>query len=423
MIALEGVSYVTFRGLTFEVARGIGVYIERGTGNLIAGCTLRNLGGVAVCIGQGGKPDPRPCGGWALDLAAEKGQIVPVQAVSRQLGDWAHWMYANTVWDRNAGTHHGVVGCDIYSTGAGGVSLGGGDRKTLAPAGNYVLNCHIHDFNRLDRSYRAGVNIDGVGNRIAHCLIHDAPNNAIYLFGNDHVIEYNELYRVCRGASDMGAFYMGRDPSQQGNVLRYNFFHHNGPDSTIYLDDFTSGVTVFGNVFYKTPWVVRINSGHDNIVRNNISVNSGFIGNGAVDNRAWTGAMQDALQVLRLRKALDVTQPPYVTRYPKLADTFDPSPDLRRGNEICGNVFVQSEGPRVASGDEVRDNFATGEDPGFVDAGALDFQLKPDSVVFTRIPGFQKIPFEKIGLYEDEHRKTVPTRPADASTVFPPSGT
>ena len=284
-----------------------------------------------------------------MDLAAERGEWSPVEAVSRQLGDWHHWIYANTVWNRNAGTNHGVVSCDIYKTGAGGVSLGGGDRKTLTPAGNYVLNCHIHDFNRLDRSYRAGVNIDGVGNRIAHCLIHDAPNNAIYLFGNDHVIEYNELHHVCRGASDMGAFYMGRDPSQQGNVLRYNFFHHNGPGLNHLpgrlhqrrdrlrervLQDALGGQDQLGARQHRSQQHLRQLGFHR-------------WGHGRMDNRAWTGAMQDPLQVLRLRKALDVTQPPYVTRYPKLANTFDPSPDLRRGNEICGNVFVQSEGPRV----------------------------------------------------------------------------
>ena len=255
MVALEGASHVVLRGLTFEVSRGIGVYIERGTSNVIAGCTLRNLGIVAVCIGQGSQPDPRPCGGWALDIAAEKGEVVAIEPVSRQLGDLAHALYGNTTWNRQAGTNHGVVGCDIYNTGAGGVSLGGGDRKTLTPAGNYVLNCHIHDFNRLDRSYRAGVNIDGVGNRIAHCLIHDAPNNAILLWGNDHVVEYNEVHHACLWADDMGVFYTGRDPSQQGSVLRHNFFHHNGGHRggtcTVYLDDGACGVTAFGNVFYK----------------------------------------------------------------------------------------------------------------------------------------------------------------------------
>ena len=53
MVALEGASYVRFENLTFECSRGMGVYIERGTSDLIGGCTFRNLGIVAVCIGKG----------------------------------------------------------------------------------------------------------------------------------------------------------------------------------------------------------------------------------------------------------------------------------------------------------------------------------------------------------------------------------
>jgi hypothetical protein len=408
MVALEGASYVTLRGITFELTRGIGVYIERGTGNLVAGCTLRNLGIMGVCIGQGSKPDPRPCGGWSLDVAADKGQVVPVESISRQLGDCTHALYGNTTWNRQAGTHHGVVACDIYNTGAGGVSLGGGDRKTLTPAGNYVLNCHIHDFNRLDRAYRAGVNIDGVGNRIAHCVIHDAPNNAIYLFGNDHVIEYNELYRACLWADDMGVFYTGRDASQQGNLLRHNFFHHNGghgATSNIYLDDGACGMTVLGNVFYKTSSVAW-GAGHDHVFGNNLVIDTQEAGAAPMNNDQWMGYVRDPLQVLRLQKAVDVTKPPYVTRYPKLANTFDPSPNLRRGNEAYDNVSVRSGALGTGTA------FVTDADPGFVDAAGMDFRLKPDSIVFTKLPTFRNIPFEKIGLYKDEYRRTVPPRAA-----------
>jgi len=43
-------------------------------------------------------------------------------------------------------------------------------------------------------------------------------------------------------------------------------------------------------------------------------------------------------------------------------------------------------------------NFVTSDDPGFVNAQARDFRLKPDSPVFARIPGFQPLPLEKMGL-------------------------
>jgi len=43
-------------------------------------------------------------------------------------------------------------------------------------------------------------------------------------------------------------------------------------------------------------------------------------------------------------------------------------------------------------------DFVNAEDPGFVNAQARDFRLKPDSPVFTRIPCFQPLPLEKMGL-------------------------
>jgi len=54
------------------------------------------------------------------------------------------------------------------------------------------------------------------------------------------------------------------------------------------------------------------------------------------------------------------------------------------------------------------DNFVTEEDPGFVDAANMNFQLRDDSVVYQKIPEFKKIPFEIIGLYQDEYGTTRP---------------
>jgi hypothetical protein len=34
-----------------------------------------------------------------------------------------------------------------------------------------------------------------------------------------------------------------------------------------------------------------------------------------------------------------------------------------------------------------------------------NFMLKSNSIVFEKIPGFQPIPFDKMGLYKDKYRK------------------
>lgn len=42
-------------------------------------------------------------------------------------------------------------------------------------------------------------------------------------------------------------------------------------------------------------------------------------------------------------------------------------------------------------------NWLTDQDPGFVDITNGNFSLKPDALVFKMIPGFEPIPFEKMG--------------------------
>ena len=41
------------------------------------------------------------------------------------------------------------------------------------------------------------------------------------------------------------------------------------------------------------------------------------------------------------------------------------------------------------------------DDPGFEDAEKQDLRLKPSSIVFEKIPSFQNIPVEKIGLLKE----------------------
>ena len=59
--------------------------------------------------------------------------------------------------------------------------------------------------------YSQGVSIQGVGNRAAHNLIHNAPHNAIIFGGNDHVIEFNEIHDVVLESDDQGGVDMFGD--------------------------------------------------------------------------------------------------------------------------------------------------------------------------------------------------------------------
>jgi len=231
LIVLEGASHLRFEGITFECSRGMGIYIEGGESCVMSSCVFHNLGMQGVCIGRGLGSDPL----YRHDFTGKP--------LRRQLGSWNEHIYKNPDFNRIGGRNHRIEDCSLYDLGAGGISLGGGDRKSLTAANNTVSYCVIHTFNRWDRAYKAGINLDGVGNRIQHCLIYDAPGSAIYLHGNDHLIEHNEFHHVMEEGDDMGAVYLGRDPSEFGTVNR---ILHAGA-SGITLNHYAQHIRIAGN--------------------------------------------------------------------------------------------------------------------------------------------------------------------------------
>jgi len=395
LVAIEGAQNVVFRDVTLECSRGIGVYIERGADNRVQNCTLRNLGIVAVCIGKGVTPDP---------LYRHDGYTG--QPLSRALGSWHEHIYENTTYDREAGTGQGVVNSDIYNIGQGGISLGGGDRITLTPAGNFVENCRIHDFNRWGCIYKGAINIDGVGNRIAHNLIYNAPGVGIYLHGNDHIIEYNEIHDVMLDGDDHGAFYMGRDPSERGNTLRYNYWHDIGlgPKAhqtfAIYFDDAGGdGARVYGNVFCKAgkQTAISLNGGSDITITNNIFVECAAV----VRMGGRSIWLEHEGRFERRLKAVHYNQSPWRDHYPGITAYLEDRPKMPRGDLLEGNLFVKCQ--QIVFGMpkfiEQKNNRQTNDDPGFADIAKGDFRMRPGKE--AGIKGFEPIPFDNIGWKEN----------------------
>ena len=146
LLAIEHCKDVKVQGITFEYGRHIGVYMENTHRALIKNCIIRNMGGVGVSIGKG-----------TLKAGNQRGHESGGNPASRVVGDLMGTVYQNILFNREGGTENGVVDCHIYNVGAGGISLGGGDRASLTSAGNYVENCRIHDYNRIEKSYRPGI--------------------------------------------------------------------------------------------------------------------------------------------------------------------------------------------------------------------------------------------------------------------------
>ena len=317
-----------------------------------------------------------------------------------------------------------IVTCDIHDTGTGGISLGGGNRKTLTPGRNLVEDCLIRDFSQHCLTYASAIQIGGCGNVARHNELSGAPHMAVGLYGNDHVFEYNVVSNVCMSSDDASAFYKGRNPSCRGNVLRYNFWSEIGSprghgNAAVYFDDGDGGDFVIGNVFYRCGepgfggfGTVFCHGGYSNIVDNCIFIECKRpLGSAPWPQKRWADFLQSPLEQGRLTKEVDIRQPPYTTKYPELVGYFDPQPDAIRWNAAFNNAFVNCPAtlpgrkpgetrPGIISGRWYTNatDVAFDHDPGFRDMRGKDFGLAAEAELYRKIPGFKPIPFEKIGL-------------------------
>ena len=363
----QDTSHLRIDGLTFELACGLGASINGGESVHLVGCTFQRLGN------------------WGLAI--------------------------------NGGKHHGVLACDIAILGGGGVSLHGGDKAQLIPAGHFVENCHIHDFTRVDRSYASSVHIDGVDNRVVHNLIHDSPHHGICMGGYDHLVELNEVRDVVQESDDQSGIDMWGNPALRGNVIRYNFWHHNGGDhlpcgqAGIRLDDMISAVTMYGNVFWDTArgnfGGIQIHGGKDNLAVNNLFVDcAAAFSFSPWGKTRWLNMLHEShFRDNMFGAGVKPTEPPHITKYPDLGEMEERIDH----NYLWRNVTFQC--PQFALRDkgqnELLENVELTENPGFADAAKGNFALPEESPLYDRL-GFRPIPFDEIGLYVDENRPTLP---------------
>jgi len=379
LLKFTDVSHVTFRGLILEATRGNAVEIRGGASNRITGCLIRNIGNSGVVV--------------------------------------------------EGGHGHGVVGCDVMDTGDGGVSLTGGDRQTLTPGGHFVENCHFQRLGRWTKCYVPAVALTGVGLRASYNLIEELPHCAILFWGNDHVMEFNEIHHIALETGDVGAIYTGRDYTFRGNQIRYNFIHHTGGvgmgSMGVYMDDCVSGTEVFGNVFYEVHWAMFIGGGRDHRVANNLFVDCDPAvradGRGLDPSPVWHDMVDDTMR----KRLTEVPLALYRQHYPELKSLdqyYGPpaGPAITGGafkgvppdnNTVVNNVCVGKwvEVGWHATVNQLRlDNNLTNTAAGLVSlpnnqSRATDFALTKDSPAWAL--GFQRIPVDQIGLHEDELRR------------------
>ena len=250
---IKGAKHITIRGLTLTGTHGSAIVFERAEDCLVEKCIITKVGafhgsGVGVSDGKNVR-------------------------VSR---------------------------CEISFTGSNGVSLSGGDRKTLTGPGHAVEDCHIHHMGVFNKN-ACGVAMYGVDNAVRHCHIHDGPRMGVQMSGNNLYVEYNHLHHLCLETQDGGAIYTGgRDwISSRGSKWRYNLIHdvvgcgqeagglkHPWFTFGLYPDDNSGGIDIIGNIVFRvahTP--IHMHNSRDCIVENNIFALGGKF---QFDLHGWT---------------------------------------------------------------------------------------------------------------------------------------
>ena len=451
VIVTDGASHLTVRDFAIQSARGCAVVIRGGSHVTVAGGTISGAGAWGVLV--------------------------------------------------SGGRNHRVRGCDLFDLGRGGVYLRGGDRFTLERSDHLVHNCEIQRYGRINICYQAGIKLHGVGNGATNCHIHHAGHfGAVIHEGCDNTIERCEIDDVCLEAADAGGIYLYTNwdkglgnLTMWGNAVRHCLIHdiagygmhrpyglqQRGQFEAyyvtpyacwgIYMDDFASGATISGNIFYRCPLgAIELGGGRGNVIENNIIVDCipaiHMSSRWHAANHSYPAAGRDALEYVGWDR------PPYRDRFPMLevyADIDQESMRIPKHNTFRRNVVayahdsfkgywqaVHEEGCAVAwqfdeydiftfacdhnlfwhDGKEVRvevriaadrrldtmslerwqlrgfDEHSLVADPGFADAEHDRYELRADSPAFAL--GFEPIPVDRIGLLADEYRPSVPARSA-----------
>jgi parallel beta-helix repeat protein len=341
-----------------------------------------------------------------------------------------------------------IADTEISHIASGGVLIAGGVRRPFTavsePANHVITNCYIHHTG-LEEKHSAAVAIAGVGNTCEHCLIHDVPRWGIHSRGNHHRIEFNHIRHLIAETSETaGIFLCDRDWQYRGTAIRFNYVHdipgtelEPGPDQYrpwaygIYLDDWTSGVTIEGNIVSDTAHAgILINSGHSNLVTNNIVRDSteelllvqrwpsvfelermgtedqGFRRNSFLNNILV--GREDERQVYTLEHLV-----PSEESRSQHGNSWYRNVVWKRGADVRLQINGQgTAGPmtwhewRQESGQDLESVIG---DPLIGD----DWQLMPGSPAIDL--GFEQIPFERIGILPSDHRPDWP--PVEAAGV------
>ncbi|HEX6971277.1 MAG TPA: right-handed parallel beta-helix repeat-containing protein, partial [Limnochordia bacterium] len=295
-----------------------------------------------------------------------------------------------------------IVGNRMAGLGQGGIVMLGD--AASQPYDNLIAANEMEDLG-LVYKHVAGVYVTtGRGNRIVHNRIRRVPRYGISLksysataYSHQNVVEFNDLVDTNLETNDTGAIEtLGRDQRPTGNVIRFNRIHNvvgvgTRPDGTfltphftwgIYLDDYSSGTTVYGNIVSGTVLgALCIHGGKENRIENNIFLDG-------AERQITLQPRDDFMQENHFRRNIVVFRKPEAVLWYSWARTWRRDRIASDHNLYwhCGGLDLAAtdrqitpEGTLAAWQAAGFDRHSLVADPRFADLDGGDFRLAPDS--------------------------------------------
>jgi hypothetical protein len=207
------------------------------------------------------------------------------------------------------------------------------------------------------------------------------------------------VFRYCLVSNDLGAFYCYDRFDRMGNdTIRYNLIHSSANGDGIYFDEDHRDMHVYGNIICLHT-MEKSSRGTGVLYKIGLQIDPKYDADPAsIQPLDCTNNI-----AIQCKTGFNFFVPP------EPASKIDNNVAVSCGapwqwNSVANGKTQKSEQP-LSTGT----NIAYDSDPGFVDVAHLDFHLKPDAQLLKDVPNFQPIPVDKIGLYVDEYRKTLPT--------------
>ena len=304
----------------------------------------------------------------------------------------------------------------VHHMGQGGVVTIGGTKEQ--PHHCAVLG-NVMEHLGLIYKHVAGVYVNhGSDLHIAHNRITDIPRYAVSFksqgednLAHRNVAEFNEIRRCNLETNDSGAFEtLGYERRDSGNIIRYNLILDSvgmitTPDGKIltphftwgvYLDDLSSGTTVYGNIIARnTSGGCCIHGGQNNVFENNIFVQGH-------EHQVRLQPRSDFMKGNKfVRNIVAYSRPESHLIFswanqPNMFSECDNNLYWLKGADLRAlKTHIMPSGTFAQWQTAGYDTHSLVADPLFVDAAHDDYRLKPDSPALKL--GFKAIPVEKIG--------------------------